>query len=128
MEGGRIYLLVLGAVALLFGVVYVVAPDVMLERIGSFPDLGPEATTDVRATYGGLQIALGIVVLWCAGSPDRRATGLLVAAVTMGSLAVSRTIGLLVDREPTIEMTGAAALEAAWCLLAVLLLRRRSSS
>jgi hypothetical protein len=123
MRGARIFLGLVGVVALAFGVLYVVAPAVLLDQTG-FPDLGPEATTDVRATYGGLQIALGAFTLWCAAQPRRYRAGLMLVTIAFAAIASCRAVGLLIDGDPSSAMISALVLEVAVTAISFFMLRR----
>ena len=89
---------------LAFGIGYLLAPAALTEPAG-FGALGPSATTDVRATYGGFQIGMGAFLLWSAFSSGRRGTeerfriALVLVALSIGAVLASRAIGLVMDGE-----------------------------
>ena len=62
MAFARIYLRLMGAMSLFFGLVYLLAPESMTAPTG-FGALSPGALTDVRATYGGFQLGSGAFLL-----------------------------------------------------------------
>ena len=125
---GRI-VLVLSALAWLgFGAVYVFAPQLLTDPTG-FGRLAPEALTDLRATYGGLQLAVGVFLLWSSTCAERYRTGLLLNAIAFGCVAGSRAIGLLIDGEPAGGMILTLIIEVTWLAvtLAALAAMNRSS-
>ena len=119
----RTYLRVLGAMTLFFGLVYLLAPRSMTDSTG-FGPLGPSATTDVRATYGGLQIGLGLFLLWAAAREARVHLALVLQALTLGAVASSRALGILLDGEATRVLVGALSFEVLFTIVTVALLRR----
>ena len=110
MRGARMYLVVLGVVTAALGVAYVAAPTVFTDPTG-FPALPAKALTDVRATYGGLQIAAGVFLLWTAIDRGRYLSGLFLLSVLFTAVGGSRAIGLLADGDPTSAMVGAMVFE-----------------
>lgn len=60
-------------------------------------DLGDAvARTEVRAMYGGLQIAIGLLALTAIFKPVHRATTLLFYVMALSCIALSRIFGLVV--------------------------------
>ncbi len=96
MTFGRIVLYVAALMSLAAGVTYLVSPQGMATAAG-FGDLRPGGMTDVRATYGGFQIGMGLFLVWTALDTDRIRSGLLLTLLVFGALASSRAIGLALD-------------------------------
>lgn len=124
MKLARIYLLIGAVVFFVFGVLYLFVPEVFTDGTG-FGTLKPEAVTDVRATYGGFQLGVGLYLLWAARDRSRYRAGVLLVAVLFSFIAGSRAYGLIVDGEPTGPMLGAISLElvatvVSWGILRVL--------
>jgi len=55
------------------------------------------ARTEVRAMYGGLQIAIGLLALVAIFKPAHRATTLLFYVMALSGLALSRIYGLILE-------------------------------
>lgn len=55
------------------------------------------ARTEVRAMYGGLQIAIGLLALIAAFKPRHRDTTLLFYVLALSGLALSRLAGLVIE-------------------------------
>ena len=55
------------------------------------------ARTEVRAMYGGLQIAIGLLALIAILKPAHRATALLFYVMALSGLALSRMYGLFLE-------------------------------
>ena len=61
-------------------------------------DLGEAvARTEVRAMYGGLQIAIGLLALIAIFKPIHRATALLFYVLALSGLALSRLYGIILE-------------------------------
>jgi hypothetical protein len=123
MSLARTYLRILGAMTLFFGLLYLFAPTTMTDPTG-FGALGPSATTDVRATYGGLQIGLGLFLLWAAAEDARVRLALVLQVLTIGAVGSSRALGILLDGEATGVLIGALVFEVLLTIAAIALLRR----
>jgi hypothetical protein len=101
-------------------------PETLTDPSG-FGTLAPEALTDLRATYGGLQVGIGGFLIWTASNVSRHRAGLMLVAVLLPAVAVARAYGLVVDGEATAGMLGALAFEIALSVIAVMVLRKTSS-
>ena len=123
MRFARAYLYFVGAMGLLFGVWYLVAPTGLTDPTG-FGPLGPNALTDVRATYGGFQIGSGLFMLWAAGSDARVRTALVLQALTIGAIGACRLVGFAIDGPPNGFLISAIVTEITLTALALVALRR----
>jgi hypothetical protein len=123
MRLARTYLRFLGAMTLFFGLIYLWSPRSMTDPTG-FGALGPSATTDIRATYGGLQIGLGLFLLWAAAQEARVRLALVLQVLAIGAVAASRALGIFLDGEATGVLIGALLFEIALTIVSVALLRR----
>lgn len=123
MSFARAYLRVVGVMGLFFGLVYLLAPEAMTHPTG-FGPLGPNALTDVRATYGGLQIGAGLFLLWAAADAARVRIAVILQALTIGAVALCRLTGILIDGSPNSFLLSALVTEVAFTALALVALRR----
>ena len=78
---------------------------------------------DIRATYGGMSLAVGIILYLLATGKDTLKIGLISVSVLMLAMAMGRIIGIGLDGTPNIYMYIYLALELAVGILALLLLR-----
>ncbi len=82
------------------GVAFLLAP----EALGRYVDLGLGSVTarnDVRAVHGGLQLAVGALLL-CAGlSRDWLRAGLALQLASFCGLALGRLVSVLADGAPS---------------------------
>lgn len=103
-------------------------PNALLEGFG-IEDRTPQMATEIRAFYGGIEMAIAVamLVLWRRGD--------LFAALTIGGLALAgaasgRCLGMMVDGFSPLH-AGFAALEAVGaivCLVACMAISDRSSN
>lgn len=96
MRAAKIYLILMGLMSVVFGVMYLVSPATFTDPMG-FGILAPSALTDIRATYGGFQIGMGLFMFWCCMGTGRLYTGMFFALISVAAIAASRAIGLLID-------------------------------
>jgi len=104
------------------GVGFLVAP----EFFGAWVELelsSDTARTDVRAVYGGLDLGMGLFLLWCGADPERTRAGIAAATLGVVGLAFGRTLGSAIDGLSAanalflaIELTCAAGGLVAWRL------------
>lgn len=123
MNLAKVYLLGFGLFTLAFGFAYLLIPIAMTEPAG-FGALSPAATTDVRATYGGFQIGIGVFLLWAAQAEDRFRGALLLTALSIGAVLMSRVLGLILDGEVNEFHISGLAVESVLTASAVFVLRR----
>ena len=126
MRFARAYLYFVGVMGLLFGIWYLIAPTGLTDPTG-FGPLGPNALTDVRATYGGFQIGSGLFLLWCAGDDARVRTALVLQALTIGAIGSCRLVGFAIDGSPNGFLISAILTEVTFTALALFALRRLPS-
>ncbi len=90
----------LGLLLAAFGLLALFQPTSMMSPVG-LQAPSPQALTEIRAAYGGLQIGLGSFLLWSALDGGRWPAALLAYALALGAVGDCRAVGLLIDREPT---------------------------
>ncbi|MCB1627370.1 MAG: DUF4345 domain-containing protein [Xanthomonadales bacterium] len=116
-------ILALSALGLLgFGVWMLIAPQAILAAIGIALQ-SEAALTEIRAFYGGLEIGLGLALLFCLRSPGWLRPGLALSALCYGCVALCRAGGMLVDGSGGGFLLGALAFEASLCVACVWALR-----
>jgi hypothetical protein len=85
------------------------------------------ARTDVRATYGGLELGFGIFLVLCAFRPEWIRPGLWALALSTGGFATGRLTALLFEGTISNFMLVFLVIEILVTLLAIFLLRRAGS-
>lgn len=91
---GVLVLWLAGLGYLAFGVGFLISP-VELAKAAEITIAGPAAVPELRAFYGGVEIALGALILGAALAPARRADGLLLSAATYLGIGVTRLVSML---------------------------------
>jgi len=89
MHFTRLVLLLSAVPFAAIGAAFVAAPA----RMARYVDVsisGPTADADVRAVYGGLQLACAVVLLLAAKRPDRYRFGIQIQLCLYGGLAIAR--------------------------------------
>jgi hypothetical protein len=125
-RAASIMLVVAGGVFTLIGLSHVSAPQKMLALHGLLLTT-VSAYSDVRAGYGGLYTALGLVFLGGAASAQLRNLALLMLAAVTGGLAAGRLLSLAVDGAPSWTAWALMAIELATSLaVAAVALRWRA--
>ena len=99
MSFDRVLLVALTTFVLLAGVGCLVAPAAFAQQ-AEFSTT-PSALAEIRAFYGGLQLGIGLYLVWCLRLPDRTFQGLLLGGLAVGGAGIARTFGILFDRAPT---------------------------
>jgi len=100
----RFVLVSIALVWLIIGVWGLVDP-VGLAAVPAMSVQGDGGPLEIRAMYGGLGVGMSAYLLWCASSPSRMRTGLTCAILTLGGMAVSRTVFFaLVPGQPLVHI------------------------
>lgn len=105
-----------------FGVAFMIAPIATLALAGVATE-GAIAATELRAFYGGIEVALGALILACALQPGRWRDGLWLTLACYGAIGVTRLAGMVIDGSDSFFLRFAAATEFAFALSAIALLR-----
>ena len=108
-----------GLVFVLYGMAFALAPVEMAAwATGDAPDT-PSAVIDMRATYGGMSIALGATILLLGLRASTLSLALLIIAIVLLAMAVTRLIGMVVDGTPNATMIIYLVLEIVGAVLAL---------
>ncbi len=119
---------VLGIVAgvfLLLGLAFMFIPATMIGAIDINAG-SPKAMADIRAVYGGLDLALGVLLFVCFFRKDWT-TGLAVGALSLTCMFTGRFVGIIWDPARDILTFGLFASEvlgAVLCAVALFLARQ----
>jgi hypothetical protein len=80
-----------------YGLAFVVSPEALGSAItGSSPGT-PSGVIDMRATYGGMTVAVGLALAWLGRSESTKTLGLYSIALVMFCMASSRIVGIVSD-------------------------------
>lgn len=105
-----------------FGLAFLVAPLQTMAAAGLVLQ-GDLAATELRAFYGGLEVALGALLIAADLRPGARRHGLVLSLASYGSIGAARLLGIVLAGSATPFLWGALATEATLALLSALALR-----
>ncbi len=108
---------------LLYGVAFSIAPIAMSTLVTGSAPTGTSAIVDFRATYGGMTIAVGLILLYLSAIGQSRASLVSIIIVLLG-MAASRTLGFILDGRANGLMYVYLILEIGGSALAWLALKR----
>ena len=97
-----------------FGLAFFVEPQKMAALV-SLEASTDTARSEIRAMYGGLEIAFAIFLAWCAVSDERRRVGLVASGAVFAGIGAGRLGGILLagGGEPILWQLLAAEVAAA---------------
>ena len=107
-----------------FGLWFLIDPIAPLHMAGVQTD-GDIARIEFRAFYGGLEVALGGLLWYCAVKPDWQRFGLSLVLIAHIGLALGRLLGLALNPVFTSFIITALIWEIGFALLAALALRKK---
>ena len=88
------------ALFFVFGIGFIFAPAVLAQFVtGAAPAL-PTALTDMRATYGGMALGIGIFFAYTTWVQRGVYEAVIGAVLVMLGLALGRTLGIVIDGSP----------------------------
>jgi hypothetical protein len=99
-----------------YGIACLLNPALLTEFAG-IAMTTPTATTEIRAMYGGVQSAMGLLALAALLKPGMVKPALAAFAFVLPCLAASRTLGLLLDASASPYTNGVLVFE--WLAAAV---------
>ena len=123
----KIFLGISGLVFAGYGLACLASPTIVADATGMQLATGT-ASVEVRAMYGGLQTAIGLLALLGVARDALRAPILLCLGVLFFGLASGRLVGIAVDPDPGSYNFGALAYEAVSAAIALALLSRSPSA
>jgi hypothetical protein len=119
----RIFLGFLAALFIGYGLACLASPAILADATGMQLPTGT-ATVEVRAMYGGLQTAVGLLALLALLREPLRSPVLMCLGVILFGLASGRLVGIAVDVDPGSYNYGAFAFESLSAAAAFALLSR----
>ncbi|MEM7220697.1 MAG: DUF4345 domain-containing protein [Pseudomonadota bacterium] len=122
---GSIIVLLSGVFFLVYGAAFGIAPNAMSELVTGARLADGAALIDFRATYGGLTLAVGLMILLLYRSSQIRLALLMVISV-LACMAFTRVLGMIVDGGANTTMYVYLALESGGALLGWFAMHRRA--
>ena len=120
-----IVLLLAGLQLLAFGVMAAFDPVALLGPLGFVLSSG-EAVTEARAFYGGVEIALGLLMSTCAYKPSWRKPGLVLVAACFAGIGVVRAVAMALSGTHSTFLVFALCVEIVLVVLALWALKLQS--
>jgi hypothetical protein len=124
MNISKILVNITAAIFALYGLGFVFVPSQLSLLVTGAAPATAAALTDMRATYGGMSIALGVVFFVLASKPQSIRLGLAAVLVVMLGMAFGRVVGLIIDGSGNPIMYAYLALELGAATAAAFLLNR----
>ncbi len=81
----------------LYGLVFIFIPETMLYWVTGSSLNTPSAIIDVRATYGGMSLAVALLLYYFSIKDLYQKLGLIFVILIMGNMALGRSLGILID-------------------------------
>ncbi len=113
---------------LAYGLGFVFLPEAMSRLVNGSAPTAVSALIDMRATYGGLSVAVGGLLFLLASNRGVVRQGLAGVVLLMAGMAGGRLYGIVVDGAPNTVMYWYLAFEVAMALIALWALMRARSS
>lgn len=107
---------------LAFGLAFLIAPLETFAAAG-LPMQGTLAATELRAFYGGLELALGGLLIAADLNPGARRHGLILCLASFGGIGLARLLGIALAGSGTPFLWFALATELTLATLAAVSLR-----
>lgn len=123
MSFGTTLLWLNSAFFVVYGLAFVFAPEALGRLVTDGAPATPSGMIDMRATYGGMTVAVGVIFGLCAKAPETQPLGLLGVAAVMLFMAAGRTFGIVYDGSPNAMMFVYLAVEIVVMALALVAMR-----
>ena len=104
-----------------FGFVFLIIPDIITTMDGIvLPDR--PAANHIRAVYGGMEIGLGMLLIYFCLVKDGVRNGLIILSFSIGATALSRLYGIAIDQGGDMSNIISFAAEFTFAAIAFILL------
>lgn len=115
---------VTAALFVVFGLAFLLAPDLFASIVTGTSPGAASPRIDMRAMYGGTALGIGFLLRYCARDATRVRAGLGVALFILVPMLGARGYGMLLDGSPNVFMFVRLALELLLVALFVTARRR----
>ena len=123
----RVFLAINAALFIVYGLMCLASPGIVAEQTGMQIATG-DASAEMRAMYGGLQTALGLLALAAVLRPELTRAVLLAFVFLFFGLASGRLVGIVIDAGVGSYNFAAFGFEVLFGALSALLLVRTSTA
>ena len=111
------------AIFVLYGLGFTFAPLAMAQFVTDASPTHASAIIDMRATYGGMSLAVGVLLFVLSARAEWLKAGLLAVTIIMAGMALGRVVGIVVDGNANTFMYIYLGLEIVGAVAAGMLLR-----
>ena len=112
------------ALFIVFGVCFIAAPAFFATVITGAAPGTSSALIDMRATYGGMGLGVGLFFGFCARHPSTVQLGLFASLFVLATTAAARMVGFFGDGSPNVFMFLLLGTELLFVVLIVAALRQ----
>jgi hypothetical protein len=124
MKLARLLLWANAACFLIFGASFLIAPAAMAHLLTGATPASPITLIDIRATYGGMALGIGIFFAFCARRLPTVRIGLVASLLVASGIVFGRLAGIVVDGSPNAAMIALLAGDSLFIVLFAIALRR----
>jgi hypothetical protein len=131
MKFARILLLLGSGIFALYGLLFSIAPVELARLVTGDAPSSPSALIDMRATYGGMSIAVGMILMLLALKEETIRIGVVSLLLVMVCMAATRIVGIAVDGDANIAMyfyLGLEIVAAVLCSIALVDCRKETGA
>jgi hypothetical protein len=121
----KIIILLTSVIFFFYGLLFVAFPQEALYFLVQSKMDSSSGIIDLRATYGGMSMSIGLVLYILAKQDNTLYIGLLAVLLLMSGMALGRLVGMTVDGNPNYVMYIYLVLELFVCVISGLLLKGR---
>lgn len=107
-----------------FGICFIAAPASFANALTGSEPWTPSALIDMRATYGGMGLGIGLLFWYLARQRETVIVGLVGVMLVLGAIALSRVIGMIADGSPNVFMQAMLGAEILFVALSAAALKR----
>lgn len=119
----KIFVLGTAAIFFVYGLLFFVIPIETFQFVVDGTVTSSSAITDLRATYGGMSVGVGIILYLLGNKEQTLRTGLVAVFLLMSGMALGRSIGIVLDGDANAFMFIYLGLEIVASAVALLLLK-----
>ncbi|USD63485.1 DUF4345 family protein [Vibrio sp. SCSIO 43140] len=87
-----------------YGLLFSLSPNMLFERVTDSALFSYSAAIDIRATYGGMMMAIGIILALLVLRNETLKLSVIAATLLAGLMAVTRLMGIVVESQPNDTM------------------------
>jgi uncharacterized membrane protein len=109
---------------IVFGICFVVAPEFFAYELTRSVPWTSSALIDMRATYGGMGLGIGLLFWFLASQRETVIAGLVSSFLLLGATAMARMVGFVADGSPNIFMQVRFGAEVLFVVLSAAALKR----